>query len=273
MSLIQALILGLLQGLTEFIPVSSSAHLVLVPWLFGWVPPDPRFVVPFDTVLHLGTLAALLIVFWRDYVALAVAWQRSVRQRSLAVPLSRPAWALIIGTIPAAALGFFAADFFEGLFAVPGWAAAFLIVTGLLLLAGERWIGQSRTLEQLGAHHALFIGLFQGLAIAPGISRSGATISAGRFLGLQRGEAARFSFLLAIPAISGAGALQAAKLARSGLMGQNLDLLIVGFFAALVSGYLIIRFLLSYLRRHSLLPFAAYCCAFGLVGLVAWFAR
>lgn len=273
MSLIQALILGLLQGLTEFIPVSSSAHLVLVPWFFGWAPPDPAFALPFDTVLHLGTLAAIVGVFWRDFAALAAAWLRSIRQRSLGVPGSRPAWALIVGTIPAAALGFLAADFFEALFAVPGWAAAFLIVTGLLLIAGERWISRSRSVEELGAHHAHFIGLFQSLAIAPGISRSGATISAGRFLGLQRAEAARFSFLLATPAIAGAGALQVSRLASSGLLGQNLGLLVVGFFTALVSGYVIIRFLLSYLQRHSLLPFAAYCLGLGFLSLVAWFIR
>ena len=273
MSLIQALILGLLQGLTEFIPVSSSAHLVLVPWLFGWAPPDPALALPFDTVLHLGTLAAVVTVLWRDFAVLGVAWARSIRQRSLEVPQSRPAWALVIGTVPAAALGFFAADLIEGLFSVPGWAAAFLMVTGLLLVAGERWIGQARPLDELGAHHALFIGLFQGLAIAPGISRSGATISAGRFLGLRRAEAARFSFLLATPAIAGAGGLQVARLAETGLLRQNLGLLLVGFVTALVSGYLIIRFLLSYLQRHSLLPFAAYCFGFGLLGLVAWFIR
>jgi undecaprenyl-diphosphatase len=272
-SLIQALILGLLQGLTEFIPVSSSAHLVLVPWLFGWASPDPAFALPFDTVLHLGTLAAVVGVFWRDFVALGAAWLQSIRRRSLDVPQSRPAWALVIGTIPAAALGFFAADFFEGLFGVPGWAAGFLIVTGLLLIAGERWISQSRSLEELRAHHALLIGLFQGLAIAPGISRSGATISAGRFLGLERAEAARFSFLLATPAIAGAAALQVARLAGSGLLRQNLGLLVAGFVMAFVSGYLIIRFLLGYLQRHSLLPFAAYCLGLGFFGLVAWFMR
>jgi undecaprenyl-diphosphatase len=272
MSLIQALVLGLVQGLTEFIPVSSSGHLVLARSLFGWAPPE-EVVVPFDAVLHLGTLVATVAVFWRDFGRLGVAWARSIQQRSLAVPQSKPAWALIIGTIPAALLGFFAADFFESLFFAPAWAAGFLIVTGLLLLASERWLGSSRSIEEIGARHALFIGLFQGLAIAPGISRSGATISAGRFLGLQRAEAARFSFMLAAPAVAGAGALQVAKLVRIGLLGQSLGILVIGFLAALVSGYLVIRFLLRYLQRHSLLPFAAYCAAVGALGLIAIFAR
>lgn len=273
MTFFQALIMGLIQGLTEFIPVSSSAHLVLVPWLLGWEPADASLILPFDTVLHLGTLAAVLAIFWRDLLALLAAWLRSVRTRSLAVPLARPAWALVIGSIPAAVLGFLAEDLVEELFQAPAWASAFLLVTALLLLAGERWAGSERPVEELRAHHALFIGLFQGLAIAPGISRSGATISAGRFLGLDRAAAARFSFLLATPVIAGAGALQLAKLAGAGGLRPNLGLLAVGFVASLVSGYLIIRFLLSYLRRHSLTPFAAYCALAGLLGLLVSFGR
>jgi len=256
MNFFQALILGLCQGLTEFIPVSSSAHLVLVPWLLGWGNPG----LAFDTVLHLGTLVA-------------VAWARSIRQRSLAAPSSRTAWALVIGTVPAAVLGVAAADFFESLFNTPGWVAALLLVTGFLLLASERWASRSRALEEIGVHHALLIGLAQAFAIAPGLSRSGATISAGRFAGLSRTDAARFSFLLATPTIAGAGALQVYKLSKVGLSGQSVALLLAGFLAALISSYLIIRFLLSYLQRHSLLPFAVYCGVVGFLGLLVWFAH
>lgn len=266
---IQALILGLVQGLTEFIPISSSGHLVLVPWLLGW--PEPS--AAFDAVLHLGTLAAILAVFWHDYIILAIAWVGSVRRRSLATAQTRVAWALVIATIPAAAMGYFGAKFFEGLFSAPGWVSVFLIVTGVLLVAGERWMSSARSLEQVGPGPALFIGLAQGIAIAPGISRSGATISAGRFLGLPRAEAARFSFLLAAPVIAGAGALQFVKLAGSGGLAQGLGPMLLGFVAALVSGYVVIRLLLSYVQRHSLLPFAIYCWVLGLVGLVVWFLR
>ena len=269
MNFFQALILGLCQGLTEFIPVSSSAHLVLVPWLLGWGNPG----LAFDTVLHLGTLVAILAVFWRDFISLAVAWARSIRQRSLAAPSSRTAWALVIGTVPAAVLGVAAADFFESLFNTPGWVAALLLVTGFLLLASERWASRSRALEEIGVHHALLIGLAQAFAIAPGLSRSGATISAGRFAGLSRTDAARFSFLLATPTIAGAGALQVYKLSKVGLSGQSVALLLAGFLAALISSYLIIRFLLSYLQRHSLLPFAVYCGVVGFLGLLVWFAH
>ncbi len=289
MSLIQAIILGLVQGLTEFIPVSSSGHLVLVPWLLGW--PEPGLA--FDTVLHLGTLGAVLAVFWRDWLALATAWLASLRRRaaagvgdaqgavalggsasgSAATSGSAVAWALIIGTVPAVVLGLAAEDYFEALFSAPGRVAALLLLTALLLWACERWSGTARRLEAIGPAQALLIGLAQGLAIAPGISRSGATIAAGRFSGFSRADAARFSFLLATPVIAGAGGLQLVKLAASGTLGEAFGPLLAGFLAAAISGYLVIRMLLSYLRRHSLLPFAAYCAAAGALGIVLALVR
>lgn len=269
MSFLQAVILGLLQGVTEFVPVSSSAHLVLVPWLLGW--PSPGLA--FDTFLHLGTLAAVLAVFWRDLVTLARSWLASLRPGSATTPHSRMAWALIIGTIPAVALGVVAESYVETLFETPGAVAALLLVTGALLLTSEWSARRSPPLEEIRPRHAAVIGLFQGLAIAPGISRSGATISAGRFLGLPRAEAARFSFLLAVPVIAGAGATQALKLMDSGLSGESVGLLAAGFLAAFVSGYLVIRGLLSYLQRRGLLPFAIYCTVAGALGLAFWLLR
>lgn len=269
MSLIQALILGLLQGLTEFVPVSSSGHLVLVPWALGW--PEPG--AAFDAVLHLGTLVAIVGVFWRDYVGLAIAWARSLTRRSLAAPESKVAWALVVATIPAAVMGYLGAKFFESAFSAPAWVAVFLIATGWLLLASEQRAGRSRLLDQVGVGSALIIGLAQGIAIMPGISRSGATLSAGRFLGLQRADAARFSFLLAAPVIAGAGALQIAKLAGSGALAQGLPAMLLGFAAAAVSGYWVIRLLLRYLQQHSVLPFVIYCWVAGLVGLAVWVFR
>lgn len=273
MSPIQSLILGLIQGLTEFVPVSSSGHLVLVPWLLGWPQPDEAFVLAFDTVLHLGTLAAILAVFWHDWIGLAAAWLQSIRQRSLANPKSRLAWALVLGTIPAAVLGVAFEDAFERLFATPVWAALFLVGTGVLLVAGERWGQSTQALTGIGARHALLTGVAQGLAIAPGLSRSGATISAGRLLGLRRDEAARFSFLLATPAIAGAGALQLVKLARADMLLPSAGILLIGFVTALVSGYVVIRWLLRYLQQHSLLPFAIYCWSLGLICLAVWLLR
>jgi len=271
MNVFQALVLGLLQGLTEFIPISSSGHLVLVPWLFGWPAPS----MAFDTVLHLGTLAAILGFFWRDYLSLLRAAGDSIRLRSLDVPQSRLAWALVIGTIPAALLGYVFEDWFEGLFAAEAWVAVFLIATGWLLLAGEVWAGRlhSATLEKLGAGVALLVGLAQGMAIAPGISRSGATMSTGRLLGLPRHDAARFSFLLAAPIIAGAGALQVVKLVKIGVGPTGVLPLVVGFAAAVVSGYLVIRLLLNYLRRHSVIPFVIYCWVAGLATLGIWLLR
>ncbi|HOG45215.1 MAG TPA: undecaprenyl-diphosphate phosphatase [Anaerolineae bacterium] len=286
MSLLQAVILGLVQGLTEFIPVSSSGHLVLVPWLFGWANPG----LAFDAVLHLGTLVAVLAVFWRDWLTLAADWFASLRRRSVATAdvtgVGRPvtsqgatavgqsavAWALIVGTIPAVILGLAAEDFFESLFSSPGRVSALLLVTALILWAGERWAGAARRLEAIGLPQALLIGLAQGLAIAPGISRSGATMAAGRVAGFSREDAARFSFLLATPVIAGAGGLALLKLVKAGGLQDALPLA-VGFLVAAVSGYLVIRFLLSYLRRHSLLPFAAYCAVAGVLGIVLTLVR
>jgi len=270
-SVIQALVLGLLQGLTEFIPVSSSGHLVLVPWLLNWPMPS----LAFDTVLHLGTLMAILAVFASDYVHLARGLLASLQRRSLDAPGSRLAWALIIGTVPAAALGYFGSQFFEELFAAPAWVAAFLITTGWFLLAGEVWAGRlhSSRLERIGAGTALLIGLAQGFAIAPGISRSGATISAGRLLGLPRHEAARFSFLLAAPIIAGAAAAQVYDLTQAAPGSFEALPMLVGFAAAVASGYAVIRLLLSVLRRHSVLPFVIYCWVAGLACLAIWLLR
>lgn len=264
MSFLQALFLGILQGVTEFAPVSSSGHLVLVPWLLRWPQPD----LVFDTTLHLGTLTAVLAFFARDIVALLRAWWESVRQRRLTTPESRIAWALILGTIPAGVLGFFLEDFFALLFAAPFWVAAFLLVTGVILVASERLSAQQRSLETITPTDALAVGLAQAAAIAPGISRSGATIGAGLALGLARRQAARFSFLLSLPIILAAGAFKLLGLVQEGIGGGMAPLLPVGFIAAAVSGYLCIRFLLSYLRRGRLYVFALYCWALGILSLL-----
>ncbi len=267
MDIIQALVLGLVQGATEFIPVSSSGHLVLVPWLMGWQKPD----LVFDTTLHLGTIVAVVTFFWRDLIGLAWAWLRSLFMRDRAMleegVLSLPpyfaqaklAWLIIIGTTPAAALGIVLGDFFESLFGSPLWVAVLLLVTGLILAVSERVGRRHREIDHLLLFEAMLIGLAQGCAIAPGISRSGATIAMGLLLGLKRDSAARYSFLLSTPIVIGAGGLQLLDLFSAGATTSQIGLLVVGFLAAALSGYFGIKFLLSYLARRTLYPFALYC--------------
>lgn len=261
--LIRALVLGIVQGATEFIPVSSSGHLVLVPELLGW----PHNGLLFDTVLHWGTLLALVIFFWQELWAIVVATLASLVRRSLADPMARLGWLIVVGTIPAVVLGLLFKDTLEGLFASPRFAALFLLVTAGLLSLSE-WLGRGRlvrTLQDLGWSDGILIGLAQSVALLPGISRSGATMAAGLARGVRREDAARFSFLLGMPAFLGAGLLQLADTLATDPAGldHQLPVLAVGFLASAVSGFLAIRFLLNYLRRHSLYLFAAYCALAG----------
>lgn len=278
MNIIIALILGLVQGLTEFIPVSSSAHLVLVPWVFGW----PAFGLFFDTVLHWGTLLAVLAYFRQDWIAVVKGFIVSLTTRGpwttgpggrLAQPASRLAWGLILGTIPAVLLALLFKDFFESLFNTPRAVAAFLLVTAAILFISERLGRRVRTLETLNVPDVLAIGLAQAAAIAPGLSRSGATMAAGLSRGLTRDAAARFSFLLSMPVILGAGLLQALDVATTAEVAPPLAVLLVGFVASALTGYLCIRFLLNYLRRGSLNVFALYCAIAGSAALLLTFLR
>jgi undecaprenyl-diphosphatase len=264
MDLLQALILGIVQGTTEFLPISSSAHLVLVPWALGW----PKPGLPFDTMVHWGTLVAVVTYFHNDLWQLTRAWWASVRERSTNPdPYRRVAWLLLIGTLPGALAGFLFEDFFTALFSQPRSVAALLLLTGALLALSEGIGQRTRQITDVRLADALIIGLGQALAIAPGVSRSGATIAAGLGRGLTREAAARFSFLLATPIILGAGLLQALRLATSAHPGTNAALLLAGFASSAAVGYLCIRFLLDYLRRRSLWVFAAYCWLVGLLAL------
>lgn len=269
MNIIQALVLGIVQGATEFVPISSSGHLVLVPWLLDW--PEPGLV--FDTIVHWGTLLAILAVFWRDIIALARAWAGSLVARSLDQTEARLAWLIIVGTLPAALMGFLGEDFFESLFRSPGWVATLLLVTGAILALSERLGKRQLSMGDLSWLDSVLIGLAQGLSIAPGISRSGATIAMGLLRGVKREAAARYSFLLATPIIFGAGLLQLVELFRAGAGGAQLAPLIVGFLAAAISGYVCIKFLLAYLQRGRLYVFAAYCWLAGSVSLIIFFTR
>jgi undecaprenyl-diphosphatase len=269
MNIVQALILGIVQGATEFIPVSSSGHLVLVPWLLNW--PEPGLV--FDTIVHWGTLVTILAVFWRDILALVRAWARSLVERKLNQTEAKLAWLIIVGTLPAALMGFFLEGFFESLFSSPGRVATLLLVTGAILTVSERLGKRQRSLGDLGWLDSLLIGLAQGLAIAPGISRSGATIAMGLLRGIKREAAARYSFLLATPIIFGAGLLQLLELFQTGAVGAQWPPLVIGFLAAAISGYLCIRFLLAFLQQGRLYVFAAYCWLAGIVSLIIFLMR
>lgn len=263
MTLWQAILLGILQGATEFLPVSSSGHLVIVPHLLGW--PDPGLAL--DTILHLGTLVAIVVYFWSDLWRLACAALQSLRSRQLDDPDARLAWAIVVATIPGAVLGVLLEDFFEQLFGMPTVVAGFLLGTAALLLISEYLSKRELPITAMSWWHALWIGLAQALAIVPGLSRSGATIAAGLLFGYRREDAARFSFLLAVPIVFGGGLYQVYKLLRAGVGVVQLQIVGVGFLAAIITGYLAIAGLLMLVRRHSLWPFAVYCAVFGVLVL------
>lgn len=268
MDLLKALILGILQGATEFLPISSSGHLVLVPWWLGW---DESPLV-FDVVVHLGTLVAVLVYFWRDWLTLLRAGFRVLQNRTLSDldPDARLLLLLAVGTIPAAVIGALLDDVFEAAFGEPRAVAAFLLLTAALLVFSERRYAAHRTLHDLTPADALIIGAAQAFAIFPGISRSGSTIAAGMTRGLSRPLAARFSFLLATPIILGAGAKQAFDVLTGDVtVGSDLvGALVVGFVAAAVVGYASIWFLMRLVQTRRLYGFAAYCAVFGAVSLL-----
>jgi len=258
--IIQAAIIGLVQGLTEFIPISSSAHLIFLPRVLGWNDP---FINSnqFDVMLHMGTLVALLIYFWSDLVGLLVAWLASIRDRSLAGdPRRRLAWLLLISMIPGAILGAVGEKFFDTFFREHSllFLAALLAVGAALLWLAEWWGTRRREMEDLRVGDAATIGVAQAFALFPGISRSGITIAAGLFLGMTREAAARFSFLMATPIIAGAGIWKGRELLGGGLASSDVAPLAAGFLAALVAGLAAITFLLAYLRRRSTGLFIGY---------------
>lgn len=272
MNLLQSLILGIIQGLTEFIPISSSAHLIVLPWLFGW---GERMLnsLTFDVALHLGTLIAVLLYFAADWVRLFKAGVASVVERRIGGdPDRKMAWYLVIGTIPGGVVGLLAESTIEGLFHRPGvpiaasamiaLAVILALLGAFLLLADRRRAGHGLTMDHLSLKEVVIIGLAQALAIFPGVSRSGATITAGLALGLKREAAARFSFLLSAPIIGGAGAKSLYTIAReiqaNGLASVDIVAFAAGFLAAAVSGYLCIKYLLRFLAKHPVTVFVLY---------------
>jgi undecaprenyl-diphosphatase len=268
---VQALIMGIAQGLTEFLPISSSGHLVLVPYLAGW---DDAFItsLPFSVMLHLGTLAALLIYFWRDWLRIVPAGIRVLRKRSLAgSPEGRLAWLIAVTVVPASVLGVLFEHTIEASLRTPGIVAVLLVTGAGIMWLADRWGRKVRSEEELGFPGALGIGMAQALSLAPGVSRSGITISAGLFAGLTREAAARFAFLMATPIIAGAG-LWELRTIVSGGEGYEVPIapLLVGMTAALVSGLVAIGFLLRYLRTRSLGVFVVYRLVLAAIVVVAF---
>jgi undecaprenyl-diphosphatase len=257
LELIEAIILGVVQGLTEFLPVSSSGHLLLGQYFLGL--DQDRFGLSFDVALHMGTLVAVVSYFWRDLIRMAFAFLRSFGHRDLANdPDQRLAYLVIASTVPAALIGFLFEGFFENTVRSP-WVVVFnFVFVGVLFLVAEAAGSRSRQASKLGFGEAVGIGLSQATALVPGISRSGATITLGLFLGLRREEAARFSFLMSVPIIAGAGSLQLVEVIASGMSTHEAVLFATGFITSAFVGYFTIRFLLDYLKRHSLRAFAYY---------------
>ena len=261
---LQAALIGILQGLTEFIPVSSSAHLELAPWIAGWPSGGLLGTLSFDVFLHLGTLLALLAHFGGDWLRLLGAAATSLRERRLGDdPDRRLAWLLILATIPAAVIGFFGEELIdEALHSdtdqVRLMIAAFVVVGAAALWLADRFGSRRREVDGLSVPGAFTIGLSQALALLPGISRSGATISAGLALGLTRESAARFSFLLATPITLGAGLYGSRKLLDVTHTSTEWFAIAAGFIAAAISGMLAIGFMLAWLRTRSVTVFSVY---------------
>lgn len=274
MQILAAAILGVIQGLTEFLPISSSAHLILVPWFLGWKPEG----LAFDVALHVGTAAAVLAYFWKDWTCMAgEAIAGIIRRRPCATPPAKLFWLLAVGTLPAMAAGLALEKTIEERLRSPLVIVFTLAGLAVLLLLAERKSRRSRTLQDYTWSDAVWIGLCQALALVPGVSRSGATMTAALFRDSDRPSAARFSFLLSTPVIVGAGLLQGWRLAESALHPQGAAVPIhwaamgVGTASAAITGFLCIRFFLLYLRANTFKPFVFYRIALAAIILIYYF--
>jgi undecaprenyl-diphosphatase len=256
----QALVLGIVQGLTELLPISSSGHLILVPWLADWdyLEAHPEFNKTFDVALHLGTLVAVVVYFRREIVDLIGAWLGSVRRRSIRSADERVAWVVAIATVPAAAAGAAGESFVEDHLGEPWQIALFLAVFGVLLWIADR-APERRSMAGIGYGEALAVGVAQALSLAPGVSRSGITITAARALGLDRDSAARLSFLLLVPIVFGAVIFKGlGDVVFGDLPPGSTGPFVVGTLAAAGSGLVAIWALLGYVRRHDYSVFVVY---------------
>jgi undecaprenyl-diphosphatase len=280
MELFAAAVLGIVQGLTEFLPISSSAHLILVPWLLGWKPEG----LVFDVALHVGTAVAILAYFWRDWVKFASeALQGVVEGKPFDNPQRKLAWLLIVGTVPAGIIGLLFEKQVEETLRSPIITVATLAILGGVLYLGERRSRRNRLLEDYSWADAIWIGLSQALALIPGVSRSGITISTAMLRDSDRAAAARFSFLLATPITVGAGMLEGWKFINAirasastllpgppGALHVNWAVLAVGVACSAITGFLCIRYFLRYLQTRTFIPFVIYRIILAVVVLLVY---
>jgi undecaprenyl-diphosphatase len=271
MTVLQAIILGIVQGVTEFVPISSSGHLIIVPWAFGWTffLDHPDLNKTFDVALHLGTFVAVLAFFWRDVLRLLAAFFRSLAKRRAETADERLAWLLLVSTIPAAVVGVAFENFIEERLGKPLLIALLIIAFGVVMWVVDMRARQTRTITGLRWLDALLIGLAQAVALAPGVSRSGVTMITARALSVDRESCARYSFLMSIPVIGGAALYKALEVAQTGLPPGTARPFLWGTVSAAVSGFVAVWFMLAYLRRHDFRPFAIYRFVLGAAIIVA----
>jgi len=269
MTFIQTIILGLVQGLTEFIPVSSSAHLVLVPFFLGWkIPITEAFI--FDVLIQIATLTAVMSYFLQDVVRILRAmWIGVISKKVFYSQDAKIGWLLIVATIPAGITGLLIKPLVKSAFDSPMAVGIFLLITAVLLLLAELLGSRRRSFDNLTLKDAIWMGMLQALAIFPGVSRSGATITAGMLGGLDRQSAARFSFLMSIPIMLAAGLMSLVDLVKSAVDFQQLAAIGVGCITAAIVGYLSIRWLLRYLVNRSLFIFSIYCAIVGGITIIS----
>lgn len=256
---IEAIVLGAVQGLAEFLPISSSAHLIIVPWLFKWN--DPGLV--FDVALHLGTLVALLVYYWREWVAMGASIFNGDREQRRLLLM------LVVASVPGAIIGMLFEKEADTTFRSPLLIAIALAALGVALWYFDRMSAQTRKISEIGFSDALLIGLSQAFAIIPGVSRSGSTITTARLLRMERTDAANFSFLMATPIIAGAGLFEARHLIHEGITGN----VIAGFVAAAIFGLIAIAALIRYVRTETYQPFAWYRVGLAAFVIVVYFIR
>jgi undecaprenyl-diphosphatase len=270
MTILQAILLGIVQGLTEYLPISSSAHLVIIPFLLGWKFPE-EVVLPFDVLVQMGTLAAVIVYFWADIWSIVKAFVAGLAQRKpFADPQARLGWLLILATIPAGLFGLLAKKLVDQTFQSGIVTGLFLFVTAALLLAAERMGKRTRNLKEMGWVDALWIGIAQAISIFPGISRSGATISGALARNLDRTSAARFSFLMSIPVMIAAGAVEVKDVLQVPGLSALIPQIVIGILVSALVGYFSIRWLLRFVTTHSLRPFAVYCTGMGILVVIAY---
>lgn len=270
MTIYQAIILGIVQGATEFLPISSSGHLVIVTHAFGWrLPAQEAFI--FDVLVQLGTLVAVIVYFWSDLLAILQSMCKGLRLRQPFTPAqARLGWYIILATVPAVVLGWLFKQLVEQAFANITVTSLFLLGTAVLLLLAEQRGSRTRALENVTWVDALWIGFFQALALFPGVSRSGATITGGMLRDLERPVAARFSFLMAIPVMLAAALLAFLDLRLVPDLMAFLPTLLVGFLVSALVGYFAIRWLLRYLSQHPLYVFSIYLATISLASLLLY---